>query len=125
MEMLIKAGGLYNLTLVVFHLLFWRIFDWGRDLKNLTFLNRAIMQVLNISLLLVFVIFGYISLGHANELLTSPLGQSLLTLMALFWLARTVQQIIFFKLHHWISWAFLLYFFSGFLIYAVPAINIM
>ena len=125
MELLIKAGGFYNLALVVFHLSFWRIFDWDRDLRNISYLNRAIMQVLNISLLLVFIIFGYISFEHTNELLLSPLGQSLLVLMALFWLARTIQQIMFFKLHHWISWAFLLFFFSGFLIYAIPAIKVM
>ena len=123
--MLVKAGGLYNIILVVFHVLFWRIFDWDRELNKLSFLNRAIMQVLNISLLLVFVIFSYISLIHANELLTSPLGRSLLTLMALFWLARTAQQIVFFKLHHWSSWGFTLFFFTGFLIYAIPAINTM
>jgi hypothetical protein len=125
MEMLVKAGGLYNIILVVFHVLFWRIFDWDRELNKLSFLNRAIMQVLNISLIMVFVIFAFLSFGHTNELLTSNLGQSLLSLMALFWLARSIQQIVFFQMHHWISWAFLLFFFTGFMIYAIPAINSM
>ena len=125
MEILVKAGGLYNIIMVVFYVLFWRIFDWDRELNKLSFLNRAIMQVLNISLIVVFIIFAYLSFGHTNELLTSTLGQSLLSLMALFWLARSIQQIVFFHMHHWISWAFLLFFFTGFLIYAIPAINIM
>jgi len=32
MEALIKAGGIYNIVLVVFHMLFWHIFNWGEDL---------------------------------------------------------------------------------------------
>ena len=110
METLIIAGGFYTIGLIVFHLLFWRIFDWEQDLKRISFLNRATMQVLNISLTFAFIIFSYISLTHTNELLTTSLGHSLLVLMALFWLARSVQQILFYKLRHRASWAFLLLF---------------
>jgi len=125
METLIIAGGFYNIGLIVFHLLFWRIFDWEHDLKLVSYLNRATMQVLNISLTFAFVIFSYISFTHTTELLTTSLGHSLLVLMALFWLARSVQQIVFFKLHHWASWAFLLLFLCGSLLYAIPAIYSM
>jgi len=125
MEILIKAGGVYTIGLVVFHLMFWRIFDWDRELRKLSFINRATMQVLNISLMLVFVIFSYISLVHSIALLTSSLGQALLMLMTLFWLARAIQQILFFKLHHPASWAFLLLFLTGSLLYGIPAIDAM
>jgi len=125
METLIIAGGFYTIGLIVFHLLFWRIFDWEQDLKRISFLNRATMQVLNISLTFSFIIFSYISLVHTAELLTSSLGHSLLLLMALFWLARAFQQIIFYKLHHWASWAFLSLFLSGSLLYAIPVFYII
>lgn len=124
MESLIIAGGFYTIGLVVFHLLFWRIFNWDHDLKQVSFLNGAIMQVLNISLIFAFIIFTYISLVHSSELLTSSLGHSLLVLIALFWLARAIQQILFFKLQHPASWAFLLLFLLGCLLYAIPAINV-
>lgn len=123
MEHLIEAGGIYNVILVVFHLLFWRIFDWKNDLRSLTFLNRAVMQVLNLSLTLVFVLFAYISLVHAAELLSTDLGRTLLFLMAAFWLARSVQQIVFFKLKTRASVAFLVYFLIGAVIYAIPALR--
>lgn len=125
MEALIIAGGFYNIGLIVFHSLFWHIFNWEHDLKQVSYLNRATMQVLNISLGFAFFIFSYISFAHTTELLTTALGQSLLVLMALFWLARAIQQIIFYKLRHWASWAFLLLFLFGSLLYAIPAINIM
>ena len=125
MEALIIAGGFYNIGLIVFHLMFWRIFNWKHDLNQISRLNRATMQVLNISLTSAFIIFSYISFAHTTELLTTSLGHSLLVLMALFWLARSIQQIIFYKLRHRVSWAFLLLFLSGFLLYALPVFYIM
>lgn len=122
METLIKLGGIYNIILVVFHLLFWRIFNWNDDLRSLSFLNKQTMQVLNLSLTIVFVIFAYISLVHTNELLATPIGKSLLFSMALLWLARTAMQAVFYKLKHWSSIAFLAYFFAGGLLYGIPAI---
>ncbi len=122
MELLIKLGGIYNIILVVFHLLFWRIFNWKEDLRSLTLLNKSTMQVVNLSLTIVFVIFAYISLAHTNELLATPLGESLLSGMALLWLARSAMQVIFYKLEHWISVAFLFYFLAGALLYGTPAI---
>lgn len=123
MDTLIKAGGIYSFGFVVFHLMFWRIFNWGEDLESLSFLNRAIMQVLNLSLTFVFVIFGYISLFHSKELLESSLGHSLLVLIALFWLLRAIEQIMFYKLRHWGSVIFLLIFLSGAVLYGIPAAN--
>ncbi len=43
----------------------------------------------------------------------------------MFWLERAVQQIVFFKLRHWASWAILLLFISTSLLYAVPAIHVV
>jgi len=121
-ETLIQVGGLYNITLVVFHVLFWRIFDWKNDLQSLTILNRAIIQVLNISLTIAFVVFAYISFVHTEELLNTKLGFSIVILMSLFWFARALQQIVFFKLKHWVSWVFFAYFVLGGVIYGIPVI---
>jgi hypothetical protein len=125
MESLIKAGGVYNIALVVFHLLFWRIFNWKQDLQSLSFNNKAIIQVVNLCLTLVFVLFAFISLVFSKELLTTPLGTSLLVFMALFWFARSFMQIVFFRLEHWGSIAFLVFFFAGGVLYAIPAISVL
>ncbi|MBT3254761.1 MAG: hypothetical protein HN995_06405 [Candidatus Marinimicrobia bacterium] len=122
MDLLIQLGGVYNIALVIFHLMFWHLFDWKNDLRKLSFLNRAIMQVLNLSLSFAFIIFGYISLAHTSELLSTDLGHSLLILMTLFWMARAIEQIVFFKLKQWGSVAFLVFFLSGAVLYAIPAI---
>jgi len=49
-ELLIWAGGLFHLAFVVFHLLFRKLFRWDTELAKLTSLNRAVVPVLNISL---------------------------------------------------------------------------
>jgi hypothetical protein len=121
-ETLITIGGIYCIAFAVFHLLFWRIFNWNEDLRSLSFLNRAIMQVLNLSLTIVFVLFAYVSLVHTNELLTTPLGNSILILISLLWLSRAIMQPIFFKLKHWGSIAFFLIFLSGSALYGIPAL---
>lgn len=120
MESLIKLGGIYNIILVVFHLSFWQIFNWEDDLRSLSVLNKSTMQVVNLSLTIVFVIFAYISLVHTSELLSTPLGKSLLVSMALLWFARSTMQVIFYKLKHWSSVAFLIYFLAGGLLYGIP-----
>lgn len=121
-ETLIIAGGVYNILLIIFHLMFWRIFKWPESLRASGFLNRATIQVLNISLTFIFFIFCYISLFHTHELLNTPLGHSLLVLITILWLFRALQQIIFFKLNHWGSWAFTIYFLTGACLYGLPAL---
>lgn len=117
-EILVRCGGIHALLFAGFHLLFWRLFDWKNDLTSLSFVNRAIVQVLNLCLVLVFVIFGSLSLLYAEDMAVSELGRALVLLLAVFWLARAVEQVVFFKLRHWVSWAFLVVFLLGVGLYA-------
>lgn len=117
----VLAGGVFNAALAVFHLTFWRLFDWRRELRNLTFVNRGIVQTLNLCLAFVLVIFAYLSLAHAGEMTSSLMGYSLLAGIALFWLARAVLQVVFFRLRRWCSRVFFLVFLFGAFLYAVPA----
>jgi hypothetical protein len=112
-ETLLIIGGIYNLLFAIFHLLFWRIFDWKNDLASLTSVNRAIMQVINLCLTFVFIVFGVLSLLHPKQIIGTELGQTLTGLIAIFWFLRAIEQIVFFKLKNWISWAFLLVFLIG------------
>ncbi|MCP4573460.1 MAG: hypothetical protein GY838_13975 [bacterium] len=118
---LIHLGGCYHLLLIVFHLLFWRIFDWRHDLQSLSFLNRAIMQVLNIMLTAAFGVFAWISFRHADALLGTDLGRDLLLFMSVFWLLRAGLQAVFFGARHLVSWAFLAFFVLGSVLYGIPA----
>lgn len=120
MKLLIFIGGFYHLALFVFHLFFWKLFDWKRDLSSLKFINRGIVQVLNLRLMWVFLVVAYVSFFHADALLTSALGKAILVSIALFWLMRGVEQVVFFKLKSAISVAFFAAFLLGAAIYFSP-----
>lgn len=116
----IKLGALFNIAFVVFHAFFWRIFDWKRDLRNLSFLNRQIMQVLNLCLMFAFLIFAHVSLLHTAEMTGTALGRSLLLLIAVFWLLRAVWQVVFFRLDRLLSVAFMAVLVLGAALYTYP-----
>jgi len=121
MVRIIQLGGLLNLGFAVFHLLFWRLFDWPRDLESLSQINRAVVQILNLCLTAVFLIFAYLSLFYARDLLETGRGRAGLWCMCVFWLLRAIEQIVFFGLRRAASVAFFLVFVLGASLYGYPA----
>jgi hypothetical protein len=120
MKTLIYIGGMYHVGFAVFHLLFWKLFDWKNDLSSLSFINRNVMQILNLRLIFVFLIFAYISVFHAGDLLTTSMGKVLLFAIALCWFGRAIEQIIFFGLRNKISISMFALFLIGAAIYIYP-----
>lgn len=119
----IKIGGMYQIFFLIFHAMFWRLFKWKRELPKLTHINGAIMQVLNLCLMFYFFVFAYISLFHTTELITSPIGSVLLLFMALFWLFRAVEQLVFFSTRRPLSLLMFVLFLFGFCLYVYPLIQ--
>lgn len=120
MKTLLVAGGVFHLAFAIFHLAFWRLFRWSSELPRLGFINRNIMQILNLCLTFVFFAFSWISFAHADELLRPGLGRTLVCVIALFWLLRAIEQVIFFGLRNAASVAFFLAFIGGAALYAIP-----
>ncbi len=121
-EALIIAGGIFTVVLIIFHLLFWRIFKWPKTLRLLDSVNKATMQVLNVSITFLFFIIAYISFAHTNELLSTQLGNTLLVLISGLWLFRAVQQVVFYKLKQKASVGLTFYFLIGAVLYGLPVI---
>ena len=121
-EVMILIGGFYNLGFAIFHLLFWRLFRWKRDLSSLTFINRSVMQILNLCLTFVFLLMAYISFFNTSELIQTNLGKALLVGFSLFWFLRMIEQVIFFGIRNSISIILTLIFLFGCVIYLVPLI---
>ena len=122
-ETLIIAGGAYTVVLIIFHMLFWRIFKWPETLDSLNYVNKATIQVLNISITFIFFIIAYVSFVHTQELLTTQLGNSLLVLISCLWLFRASQQVVFYKLKHKASVGLTVFFIIGAFLYGMPVIT--
>jgi len=118
----ILAGGIYPVAFAIFHLMFWKLFRWKEDLASLSIINRAVMQILNLCLTFVFLIFAYISIFHVAELLTTGIGKTLLLLIAVFWFLRAIEQIVFFGLKKKRSMTLFAVFVIGAMIYLYPVI---
>jgi hypothetical protein len=119
-ELLVIAGGVYMVALIVFHLLFWRIFNWPDTLMSLNKVNKATMQVLNLAITFIFVIIAYISFAHTDELLNTGLGTSILILLSMLWLFRAALQPVFYDIKHKASIGLTFYFLVGAVLYGVP-----
>jgi len=119
-ETLLFIGGLYNLAFAVFHIMFWKIFKWKRNLRRLLPMDRAIMQVLNIRLIYIFFVFAYISIFHQEDLISTQLGKVFIIVISLFWFIRAIEQIIFFGLKNLVSVVFTIISIIGAIFYLIP-----
>lgn len=121
MKTLILLCGFYNLGFVVFHLLFWRIFHWKKDLAHLTFANRAIMQILNVQIIYYFLFAAAICFLFPTELATTALGRFFLAGNAGFWLVRTMQQFVFLRYNHVLIHTLTAIFFLGAILFGLAS----
>lgn len=119
-ETMIFTGGLFNLGFAIFHLMFWRLFHWKEDLASLTFINRSVMQILNLCLIFLFLMMAYISFFHHSEMISTQLGAALLVAFSLFWFLRMIEQVAFFGIKDRMSLGFTLIFLVGSGLYLLP-----
>lgn len=96
-------AGLFDLAFAAFHLTFWRLFGWPTRLRTLDSINRALPQVMNIALIVLFVVLGLGLATSPVDAAESHLGQLLLAGMSVFWLIRAIVQVTYFGLRHWAS----------------------
>ena len=92
---LILIGGILNALLVVFHIMFWKIFDWPNTLASLSEENRAIMQVLNIAVIFGLAVFAVLSIMFRRDMLDTRLGRFVTAAIAGFYILRAVCQLMF------------------------------
>jgi hypothetical protein len=118
----IYAGGILTIFMAIFHTRFYRLFRWKEEYEKLSAVNRKIFYTIHIFLLLIFLVIGILSLIYTKELskcLGISLGFNLF--ISLFWLTRTVWQIIYFKgkaMHYML----IIYFFLLFVSYLIPVV---
>ncbi|HZF99016.1 MAG TPA: hypothetical protein VEY92_12400 [Pseudoxanthomonas sp.] len=112
-DLLLLSAGVHSLGFAAFHLAFWKIFGWKRDLARLSVPNRAILQILNLRLIWLFLAVGVACLAMPDDLRGTPLGHGVLGFMALFWLGRMVEQFVFLRVHHWAVHTLTALFLSG------------
>jgi hypothetical protein len=122
MKAIVFVCGIYSIAFAIFHILFWKLFKWKKDLDRLNFNNKAIVQILNIRLIYIFIFTAVVCFVYPDELLKSNLGHFFLGGMSLFWAGRTVEQLILFNNNSWVHYLLLFLFILGTLIFGLPLI---
>ena len=122
MKLVIYACGLYSLAFALFHIGFWRIFSWTKELKKLSFANKGIMQILNVQIVYYFIFVALMCFIFPSELITTRFGNVFLIGNSLFWLIRTIQQPIFFSINNYKIHLLTIIFLVGFFLFALPVL---
>jgi len=120
MKTLLYLCGFYNLAFALFHFGFWKLFQWNKELNNLSFANKGIMQILNIQICYYFIFTAIICFVFPTELVTTKLGNLFLIGSSLFWLIRTIQQFIFFRIDNYKIHLLTFIFMVGTILFLLP-----
>lgn len=110
----------HSFGFALFHLGFWRLFDWPRTLQRTTLPNRAILQIANVQLVWLFIGVGLLCLLFPNELAGTPLGHAVLAGVSAFWLVRLAGQGIWLRVNHALVHVLSALFALGALLFALP-----
>jgi hypothetical protein len=120
MKTIIFLCGLYSTAFAIFHILFWRLFNWKKELQKLSFVNRAIVQILNTRIIYFFLFVAFICFVYPDELITTNLGKAFLIAISLFWLGRTIEQFVFLKVKNKYVHILTIIFVVGAILFALP-----
>lgn len=68
-KVIIHICGIYSVGFAIFHMLFWRLFNWKKDLKNIPYANRGLISNSR-------VIFGNRRVDSVNKYVCCPMSRA-------------------------------------------------
>lgn len=116
----IVVCGVHSLGFALFHLGFWRLFDWPASLRSTTPANRAVLQIANVQLVSLFAAVAALCFAFPDALAGTPLGRACLLGMALFWLLRLATQFVWLRVSRVIVHVLSGLFALGAVLFALP-----
>lgn len=119
----IFAAGVFNLALAIFHLSFWRLFNWPKSLSESGAVNRSVTQILNLAVTYLFLLSALVCFMFPSDLAATAFGRFWLAAMAVFWAARALIQPSFFGLRHPVSLALFGVFILGAIIHGIAWVH--
>ncbi len=80
------------MVLSVVHAIFPKYFNWEKELKSLSLINRQMMTVHTFFIALTLFLMGLLCITVTNELIETQLGKTICLGFGIFWAARLVIQ---------------------------------
>ncbi|CAN5720722.1 hypothetical protein BH10BDE1_BH10BDE1_04290 [soil metagenome] len=122
MKSVLFLCGLHSVLFALFHLGFWKIFNWKRELQTASVSTRAILQIANLRLIYLFGGVAVLCFLFPEDLVSTPLGRAFMLGMSLFWVGRLIEQFIFLRYNRLMIHVLSIAFFLGAVLFSVPLI---
>lgn len=92
MEIHFKIISVLLIALAMVHIFFPKYFNWDKELKSLSLINRQMMTVHTFFIALTVLLMGLLCLTSSAELIETNLGKKISLGLGLFWTVRLVIQ---------------------------------
>ena len=92
MEIHFKIIGVLLIALAFVHIVFPKYFNWDKELKSLSLINRQMMTVHTFFIALTVLLMGLLCLTSSAELIETNLGKKISLGLGVFWTVRLFIQ---------------------------------
>jgi len=92
MEIQFKIIGVILIALALTHGVFPKYFNWGKELKSISLINKQMMEVHTFFIAFVVFLMGLLCITSASELIDTPLGKKISLGLGVFWSIRLYVQ---------------------------------
>ena len=89
----LKIIGILLIALALVHIIFPKYFDWNKELKTLSLINKQIMTVHTFFIAFTVFLMGLLCLTSTDELIETSLGKKILLGLGVFWTVRLFVQL--------------------------------
>jgi hypothetical protein len=92
MEMHLKIIGTLLIILALVHIIFPKYFNWEKELKSLSLINRQMMTIHTFFIALTVFLMGLLCLTSSTEMVETSLGKKISLGLCIFWSIRLFIQ---------------------------------
>ena len=97
----IKTIGFLLIALALVHIIFPKYFNWGKELKFLSLINRQMMTVHTFFIAFTVFLMGLLCLTSTSELIETNLGKKISLGLGIFWAIRLFIQLFVYSIDLW------------------------
>ena len=101
MEIHFKIIGVLLIALSLVHIVFPKYFNWSKELKSLSLINRQMMTVHTFFIALTVLLMGLLCLTSSAELIETNLGKKISLGLGVFWTVRLFIQFFTYSTDLW------------------------
>nr|WP_304344586.1 hypothetical protein [Chryseobacterium koreense] len=101
MEIHFKIIGVLLIGLALVHIVFPKYFNWDKELKSLSLINRQMMTIHTFFIALTVLLVGLLCLTSSTDLIETNLGKKISLGLGIFWTVRLVIQFFGYSTNLW------------------------